>query len=112
MRDLSGKKVFITGAASGIGRSTAISLGALGCRLFLTDINEDGLKKTAEMISNAGGEICMAKAFNVADYQVMSEFAKEMHRGFGSLDILINVAGIALFSQIEDMQHNDWEKII
>ncbi|MBN1365973.1 MAG: SDR family oxidoreductase [Syntrophaceae bacterium] len=112
MRDLSGKKVFITGTASGIGRSTAISLGALGCRLFLTDINEDGLKKTSEMIANAGGEVCMAKALNVADYQVMSEFAKEIHNGYGSLDILINVAGIALFSQIEDMQHSDWEKII
>ena len=111
METLSGKKVFITGAASGIGRSTAVSMGALGCRLFITDIDEAGLKKTSEMISNAGGEVCLAKAFNVADYQAMADFAKEIHAG-GPLDILVNVAGIALFSQIEDMKHSDWEKVI
>lgn len=112
MKMSSGKKVFITGAASGIGRATAVSMGALGCRLFLTDIDENGLKKTSDMISSAGGEVCLAKAFNVADYQAMFEFAKGVHTGYGSLDILVNVAGIALFSQVEDMQHSDWEKVV
>ncbi|MCX5848135.1 MAG: SDR family oxidoreductase [Deltaproteobacteria bacterium] len=109
---LKGKKVFITGAASGIGRSTAIAMGKMGCRLFLTDIDENGLKKTDDVISNAGGEICLARAFNVADYQAMTAFAREVHTGYGALDILINVAGVALFSQVEDMKHSDWEKVI
>lgn len=112
MRELKDKKVFITGAASGIGRATAIAMGKLGCRLFLTDIDGNGLKKTVEVISGAGGTVCLARDFNVGDYQAMAEFAKEVHAGFGSLDILVNVAGIALFSQIEDMSHGDWEKVI
>lgn len=109
---LKDKKVFITGAASGIGRSTAMAMGKLGCRLFLTDIDENGLKRTVDVISGAGGNVCLARAFDVGDYQAMMEFAREVHAGYGSLDILINVAGIALFSQIEDMRHSDWEKVI
>jgi NADP-dependent 3-hydroxy acid dehydrogenase YdfG len=112
MRELKDKKVFISGAASGIGRATAMAMGKLGCRLFLTDINGEGLKKTVEMISATGGVVCLTRDFDVSEYQDMAAFAKEIHAGFGSLDILINVAGIALFSQIEDMSHNDWEKVI
>lgn len=112
MKTLSDKKVFITGAASGIGRSTAEAFGKIGCRLFLTDIDEKGLKKTVDTISGAGGRVCLARAFDVGDYKAMSEFAGEVHSGFGPLDILVNVAGIALFSQVEDMEHSDWEKVI
>lgn len=112
MKILLEKKVFITGAASGIGRSTAIAMGKLGCRLFLTDIDGEGLEKTVDVISREGGKICLAKAFDVGDYQSMADFAREVHNGFGSLDILVNVAGVALFSQIEDMKHGDWERVI
>jgi NADP-dependent 3-hydroxy acid dehydrogenase YdfG len=107
---LKGKKAFITGAASGIGRSTAKVMGKWGCRLFITDINADGLKKTADEITGAGGEVCLARAFDVGDYQAMTQFASEVHAGYGSIDILVNVAGGALFSQVEDIRHSDWEK--
>ena len=112
MRELKDKKVFITGAASGIGRATAIAMGQLGCCLFLTDIDGEGLKKTVEVISGSGGDVCLVRAFDVGDHQAMAAFAKEVHAGFGSLDILVNVAGIALYSEIEDMSHNDWAKVI
>ena len=112
MKRLSGKKVLITGAASGIGRATAIAMGKSGCHLFLTDINGDGLRKTAESITGAGGKVYMAQVLDVSQYQAMKAFAKKVHEDYGVLDILINVAGIALFSKIEDMQHRDWEKIM
>ncbi len=109
---LKDKKAFITGAASGIGRATAMAMGKAGCRLFLTDIDGDGLKKTVDVISGAGGQVCLARAFDVGDYQAMRVFAEEVHQGYGALDVLINVAGIALFSQIENMRHSDWEKVV
>lgn len=112
MKKLSEKKVFITGAASGIGRTTAIAMGKEGCRLFLTDIDGEGLERTVQVVAGAGGEVCLARAFDVGDYRAMEAFAKDVHQRYGSLDILVNVAGVALFSQIEDMRHSDWEKVI
>ena len=112
IKDFKNKVTVITGAASGIGRCTAVAMGKLGCRLFLTDINGKGLKNTVDVITNAGGKVCLSRAFDVGDYQSMASFAKEIHEGYGSLDILINVAGIALYSQIEDIPHSDWEKVI
>lgn len=112
MKTLAEKKVFITGAASGIGRATAIAMGKSGCRLFLTDIGADGLQKTVDEITSAGGIVCLSRAFDVGDYQAMMDFAGEIHAGYGALDILINVAGVALFSQIEDMEHSDWERVV
>ena len=109
---LKDRKVFITGAASGIGRSTAIAMGNAGCHLFLTDIDDNGLKKTADVITGKGGKVCLSRAFDVGDYQSMVVFSKEVHEKHGALDILVNVAGVALFSQIEDMRHGDWERVI
>lgn len=106
------RKIFVSGAASGIGRATAIAMAAKGARLFLTDINRTGLDQTCRMCLQSGGEVCLASAFDVADHQAFADFAHEAHHGYGALDILVNVAGIALFSQIEDMRHGDWEKVI
>jgi NADP-dependent 3-hydroxy acid dehydrogenase YdfG len=112
MQILTREKVFITEAASGIGKATAVAMAKAGGRLFLTDIYQEGINKTCSLIKNAGGEVCLARAVNVADYQAMAAFAQEVHTGYGPLDILVNVAGVALFSQVEDMGHSDWEKVI
>lgn len=107
-----GRTVFISGAASGIGRATALAMARSGARLFLTDINQAGLDETCRLCAQAGAEVGLARAFDIADHQAVADFANEVHRGYGALDILINVAGIALFSQIEDMRHSDWERVI
>jgi NAD(P)-dependent dehydrogenase (short-subunit alcohol dehydrogenase family) len=106
------KKVFISGAASGIGRATAIALGKQGCRLFLADIDEAGLEETVRTIQIAGGEVCASRVLHVDDYQVMKSFAADLHRQYGVMDMVLNVAGVALFAQIEDMSHDDWQRVI
>ena len=52
VKDLSAKRCLITGAASGIGRATAIAAAAKGAQLFLTDINEQGLRSVASEIAD------------------------------------------------------------
>lgn len=105
-------KVFITGAAGGIGRSVSVALARRGARLFLTDINEAGLKETCRLASQAGGTICRHKAFDISVFAAVKAFADDVHAEFGPMDILINNAGIALFALVEDMTHEHWKKII
>jgi NAD(P)-dependent dehydrogenase (short-subunit alcohol dehydrogenase family) len=110
--EIKGKKIFITGAASGIGRSTAIATARLGARLFLTDINKSGLEETVQMITAGGGEVCKHKAFNIADYNEVKSFADEIHSEFGSMDIIMNIAGIAVWGLVENFTHSYWQKVI
>jgi NAD(P)-dependent dehydrogenase (short-subunit alcohol dehydrogenase family) len=107
-----GTKTLITGAASGIGRSTALLLAGRGCRLFLLDRDEGGLIEVADLCRKAGGEVLAARKMDVGDYAAMKAFADEVHREHGPLDVLMNVAGIALFAVIEHMTHAHWEKVI
>jgi len=107
-----GSKVLITGAASGIGRSTAVAMARLGSRLFLTDRNAKGLEETASLVLQNRGEVCASKVLDVTDYAAIKSWSEEIHRNFGPLDILMNIAGIALFALPEDMTHEHWKKVI
>jgi NAD(P)-dependent dehydrogenase (short-subunit alcohol dehydrogenase family) len=107
-----GTQVFITGAASGIGRATAIAMARLGARLFITDINRPGLEGTTALIRKEGGEVAGARAFDISDYSAVKTFADEVHAKFRHMDVIVNNAGIALFALIENMTHAHWEKVI
>jgi NAD(P)-dependent dehydrogenase (short-subunit alcohol dehydrogenase family) len=110
--EIQGSNVLITGAASGIGRATAIAMGKLGARLSLTDINQKGLEETSQTILKDGGQVCKYKALDISKYEDVKAFADEIHADFGPIDILVNVAGIALFAQVEDITHEHWKKVI
>ena len=112
MKIQKGNQVFITGAGSGIGRATAMAMGQLGTRLFLTDINARGLDETVALVSKAGGEVGRAKALDVTKLEEVRAFSDELHKDFGPMDMVMNIAGIALFALIEDMTHAHWEKVI
>jgi NAD(P)-dependent dehydrogenase (short-subunit alcohol dehydrogenase family) len=107
-----GLKVFITGAASGMGRAVAVQLGARGCKLLLTDVNEAGLNETCATIKSAGGEVAKARALDITNYDAVKSFADEIHAEFGPMDIIMNVAGVALFALMEDMTIDLWRKVI
>jgi len=105
-------QVFITGAASGIGRATAIAMARLGARLFITDINRPGLEGTTALIHKEGGEVAGARAFDISDHSAVKTFADEVHAKFRPMDVIVNNAGVALFALIENMTHAHWEKVI
>jgi len=110
--EIQGKKALVTGAASGIGRATAEALARRGAQLFITDINQRGLQDTRDMIEKSGGEVCLAWPLDISDHAAVKALADHIHSAFGSLDILANVAGVALFSQVEDMTHQQWERVV
>lgn len=109
---LSGRRVFITGAASGIGRATAIHAAREGAIVFLTDIQDVALEKTARDIETAGGTVGHRRALDISDYDAVVALADEIHAEHGSMDIVMNVAGISTWGAVEHLRHEDWRRTI
>ncbi|WP_430331368.1 SDR family oxidoreductase [Rhodococcus sp. ACT016] len=112
IKTLDGKKCLITGAASGIGRATAIAAGARGAHLFLTDVNEVGLAETVAVIGGAGGTVSFSRALDISDFDAVTAFADEIDDQFGSLDIVMNVAGISAWGTVENLEHRHWKSMV
>lgn len=106
------KKTLITGAASGIGRATAHHAATQGAELFLTDINAELLDEAASSIRADGGTVSFVKAADVSDYEAVVVLAKEIHATHGSMDIVMNVAGISTWGRIQDLEHRHWQRLV
>jgi NAD(P)-dependent dehydrogenase (short-subunit alcohol dehydrogenase family) len=109
---LNDRRVFITGAASGIGRATAIAAAAQGAEVFLTDINDTQLAQTAAEIEKAGGRVGYAQAADIANYEQVKAMAEQIHAAAGSMDVIMNVAGIAIWGTVENLEHRQWRSTI
>jgi len=103
------KQVLITGAASGIGRATAVAAAAKGAHLFLTDINDAPLQALA---AELGDRVRYTKALNIADHDAVAAMADEIHAGHGSMDVVMNVAGIAVWGTVQTLTHEQWRRCI
>jgi NAD(P)-dependent dehydrogenase (short-subunit alcohol dehydrogenase family) len=109
---LSGRRCFVTGAASGIGRATALAAAREGAELFLTDIDAEGLEGAVGAIRTAGGKVGYAKAIDIRDHEAVIALASEIHAAHGSMDVVMNVAGVSTWGTIEELQHSDWQQMI
>ncbi|MDD3761960.1 MAG: SDR family NAD(P)-dependent oxidoreductase [Nevskiales bacterium] len=105
MYKLKDKVAVITGAGSGIGRALALQLANKGCRLALSDVNEDGLAETASMLPQTP----FTQRLDVADREAVYAHADAVQREFGTAHVVINNAGVALSQTIEDMSYDDFE---
>jgi NAD(P)-dependent dehydrogenase (short-subunit alcohol dehydrogenase family) len=108
--DLSGRRCFVTGAASGIGRATALAAARRGADLYLTDIAAEGLEETAEAVRAAGGRVGCTHAADVSDHAAVVAMAQEVHADHGSMDVVMNVAGISIWGAIERLDHDHWQR--
>jgi NAD(P)-dependent dehydrogenase (short-subunit alcohol dehydrogenase family) len=112
LRDLQGKRCLITGAASGIGRATALAAAARGAELYLTDIQAEALDNVVAEAGGAGGIVAYAKAADLTDHEAIVAMAEEIHAAHGSMDVVMNVAGVSTWGPIERLAHRDWQKMI
>ncbi len=106
MRKLHGKVAVITGAGSGIGRALAVNLAREGCSVALSDVNEAGLKETAQLIDNKSIQTQIYRV-DVSDRERVHRFADEVVDDFGYVDIVINNAGVQLKDTLEDVSYDD-----
>ncbi len=109
---LAGKRCFITGAASGIGRATALAAARRGADLYLTDRTAKGLGETEEAVRAAGGKVSWAGIADVSDHDAVVAMAAEIHAAHGSMDVVMNVAGISIWGPIDQLTHDHWQRAI
>lgn len=108
MKNLENKKAAITGAASGIGRATALKLASCGCDLALSDMNEEGLNETAQLLGKYGVNVS-THMLDVSDRTAIYQFADDVIERHKSVNIIINNAGVNLTARVSQMEIADFE---
>jgi len=109
---LQGKVAVITGAASGIGRATAILFAREGAKVVLaTDKNIDGLNETLKLVEKEGGEGIIKKT-SVAVEEEVKALVDLALKTYSKIDILCNIAGVTgQISTLEEQSGDDWRKV-
>src|SRR5919199_2416049 len=108
MRGLEGKVAFVTGAASGIGRATALRLGEEGARVAAADLNAEGAAATAVAI----GRDALGLALDVTDAASVRAAVGEAGRRLGAIDILVNCAGWDKVEPFLDNSEETWDRVL
>jgi NAD(P)-dependent dehydrogenase (short-subunit alcohol dehydrogenase family) len=111
-RYYAGKRCLVTGAASGIGRATALRLAAQGAELYLTDRNPDGLELTVADVRALGARVPAHRTLDVADYDQVAAFADAIHAEHPSMDVVLNIAGVSAWGTVDRLTHHQWHKMI
>jgi NAD(P)-dependent dehydrogenase (short-subunit alcohol dehydrogenase family) len=107
-----GKRCLITGAASGIGRATALRLAAQGAELYLTDRNPEGLDLTAADARALGAQVPEHRALDIAEYDDVAAFAADIHAEHPSMDVVMNIAGVSAWGTVDRLTHEQWSKMV
>ena len=112
MRTLDGKVMVITGAASGIGRALAIQAAGHGARLALSDVDDRGLAETARLVSAAPGRAVRTDHLDVSDRAAVAAYAASVAAEFGTVNVLVNNAGVALTGTLTESSYADLDWIM
>ena len=107
---LAGKVALITGGGSGIGRAAAALFAREGARVAVADRDADGGRKTVEQVRAAGGEATLIEA-DVSRVDDCRRMVDETVAAFGSLNVLLNNAGIVAFRTTEETTEADWDRL-
>ncbi|WP_426135001.1 SDR family oxidoreductase [Pseudomonas sp. PWP3-1b2] len=111
MNYLQNKTAIITGASSGLGAASARALAEKGVRVVAAALDQEGLDAIVSELKTKGGQ-AVGRVSDVTNPDDMKALAQFAHDSFGSVDILINNAGLMLFSNWVDLATDDWEKMI
>ena len=111
MERLKDRVAIVTGAGQGIGKALALVLSREGAKVVIADIHQDNAVAVKDEIC-AAGAMAVAIATDVSDEMSVEAMVEQCIEEFGKIDILINNAGIFPVSSVEDMQEEEWDRVI
>ena len=111
MNRFDGKVAFVTGAAAGIGRATALRLASEGASVYLVDIALEGLEETANLCEKMEAEVGFARCDISSEEDVKSNVQACIDR-FGRLDTLCNIAGILLLDHFAKITPDQFRRVL
>lgn len=111
MRGLKGRRIILTGGASGIGRATALRLVEEGCIVAIFDKDEQGARATVELAKSGPGS-ATAFAVDITDYEAIRAASEDFEKSAGPVEGLANVVGWDLPIPFLDTTLDFWEKVI
>lgn len=109
---LDGKAIYVTGAASGIGKAAAHAFAEAGADVAVVDINIEGAEAAAKEIAEATGSKTIAVQCDVTKQDQVEAMVAKVVDTYGKLDACYNNAGIALNVAAEEMTYEQWSKVI
>jgi len=108
---LKGRVAIVTGAASGIGRASAIAFAREGARVVVADRNENSGEATAAAILAEGNDAFFVRV-NVSKEADIRRMTEQAASRWGRIDILFNNAGVLLVKSIEEMTEEEWDRVM
>lgn len=111
MKDVSGKTVFITGGASGIGFGMAQAFAAAGMNVAIADIEESALSEAVEKLTSEGANVC-STVLDVTDRAGFVRAADEVEAKMGHIHVICNNAGVACRTPLDQASYDDWDWVL
>jgi NAD(P)-dependent dehydrogenase (short-subunit alcohol dehydrogenase family) len=107
-----GKVAFVTGAASGIGRATAVAFAKAGATVVVADVSDQGNRETAGLIEDQGGRVLVVRC-DVTSGQDVKAALDQTLDAFGRLDIAFNNAGVEQpVGPVAEVSDEEWDRIL
>lgn len=111
MQDLLGKVAVVTGAASGIGRATALRLATAGMRIAMADIDAESLREAAEQLTADGHDV-LAVPTDVSSRTAIESLRDAALDAFGAVHVVHNNAGVVASGAAEDISLDLWDWVL
>lgn len=105
------KRILITGATTGFGEALAFAFAARGWKVAVTGRKLDAVKRTADEVTQRGGE-GLGLQLEVREKAQWEVVRRKLHKAWGGIDILANNAGVADANKLVDMSDADWESLL
>jgi len=112
MRSFKNKNVIITGAAGDVGKNLAKKIAKHEANLILSDVNLEGLQELKNDIESTYDTKVRIDGLDITNEQKVKIFSEEVLKEFGSIDLLINNAGIGHYAELAETSIETWKQLL